>query len=133
YYDEKGNETKFLKTLKNHPDRDYLLRRAEVFARTFEVYVADKLEKSGINNEFLTKNEKFKPHYPAKLIEKFSPIMDSIVNNAYRVFEAKKIEEQKKEENNKLFNLGAVDVLAANIGKKNFRGFKPTYKELDSY
>lgn len=133
YYDEKGNETKFLKTLKTHPDRDYLLKRTEVFARTFEVYVADKLEKAGIENKFLTKDEKFKGHYPAKLIDKFSPVMDSIINNAYRVFETKTVEEQKKEENNKLFSLGAVDVLAANIGKKNYNGFKPTYKELDSY
>lgn len=133
YYDEKGNETKFLKTLKTLPNRDYLLKRTEVFARTFEVYVADKLEKAGIENKFLTKDEKFKGHYPAKLIDKFSPVMDSIINNAYRVFETKTVEERKKEENNKLFSLGAVDVLAANIGKKNFNGFKPTYKELDSY
>lgn len=135
YFNKDGTETNFLKNIKAHKKSDYLSQRTEVFARTFEVYVHNKLVKSEIDNEFLTRKDKFKGHYPV-LSDNATHILDALINNAFQVF-SEKAEFVKgaaiKNKSADILQLGAVEVLSQNGKQLLFNGHKPTYKILDSY
>lgn len=76
FYDEKGNETKFLKSL--HKASPYYRKRAEIFARTSEVYISLKRKRE---NSILAK-DKYRYNasiYPKpELVEKVEPLLDKI-------------------------------------------------------
>lgn len=62
-------------------DSDYLLRRTEIFARTFEQYIGYKLHKTGIVNKFLHKPIYRKEFYlqPSEL-KRVIPHMDKLIS-----------------------------------------------------
>lgn len=132
YFNEDGTKTDFLKRIKSHKQADYLTRRTEVFARTFEVYVANKLDRAEIKNTFLVKRSNLNASYPVELSSKIMPIMDSIILNAYKVFADRSLQEKMAQEKNNGF-LGAVEVLSQNGKKLEFNGFTPVYNQLASY
>ncbi len=97
-YWEKTNEkkTSFLQNLQNTINSndslgDYYLRRTEIWARTFEVYIYEKAKKAKITNTFLT-GEKYTSgiYPPAELVQKITPLIDKIVKKAFQVMAARK-------------------------------------------
>jgi hypothetical protein len=59
---------------------EYLQNRQEIFARTFEQYVALKLNKLSVSNDFMTKKKYQKSHYLNDAeMKKVVPIMDKLI------------------------------------------------------
>ena len=84
-YFEGNAETKFLNSIKHLPE--YWRKRAEVLARSFEVYIFHKLNKAGIYNTFLVAKAYGSKSYPDEtLINKVTPVIDKIFKKAFEVF-----------------------------------------------
>lgn len=94
----KTNEkkTSFLQDLQkllgsNKKMGDYYLRRTEVWARTFEVYILEKSKKAKIKNSFLTTGKYSSKVYPSvELVHKVTPLIDRIIKKAFQVMNARK-------------------------------------------
>jgi len=86
YYDAEGNKTDFLKALNNYDD--YWNRRNEVFARTFEVYISDKLKKHGFTNHFLVLGASGEAYPSLELVGKVSRLIGNIVSKGFQVMKS---------------------------------------------
>jgi len=66
--------------IKNTEKGEYWIRRNEIFARAFEVYVAEKLIQNNIQNELLTKRKYINTVYlkPSEIIP-IMPLFDSLL------------------------------------------------------
>lgn len=81
--------TTFAKSLADQSD--YWKMRAEVFARTFEKYIFQKLNKSNITNRYLTAGSYENPMYPsAQLLNKASQPLDRFLDHVYSVVKKQK-------------------------------------------
>lgn len=76
YWDEQGNPTAYLKQQKQM-DSDYLFRRTEVFARTFEQYVRLKLRKHKMVNDYLVTRYPSPSEPPIQLVRLVEPLIDT--------------------------------------------------------
>lgn len=54
-YDTNGQSSEYVKRVKKHSSRKYLLQKNEIFARAFEKYINYKMKKRGWFNVFFTK------------------------------------------------------------------------------
>lgn len=110
FYGSDGESTEFHKAL-NKKD-EYWNRRNEVFARTFEVYIADIQKREKITNRFLVLGEKGKAYPKIELVNQVIPMISKIVKKAFQVMRSK----------GKNLNGLPVEVLG-------YRGFRKTLVE----
>lgn len=81
--------SKYFLLLKNELN-EYWYRHNELFARAFEQYIQYKLEKSGIQNRFLTKNKYNNAVYMNRgHFEKVVPKMDALIEEMRKIVKAK--------------------------------------------
>lgn len=83
--DGKGGKSAYRKKMeelvKKNGLGNYWLWRHEVFARTFEAWVAMKLKEKGISNVFLSKSKYEHRFYPSeKMLRKINPEMRKVVS-----------------------------------------------------
>ena len=83
YYDTEGEKTPFHAAL--NKEDEYWNRRNEVFARTFEVSISEKLRKSSHTNHFLVSGAKGKAYPKPELVAQVSGIMDNIVLKGFEL------------------------------------------------
>ena len=68
--------------------RRYYLSAVELFARCFEVYLADKLEAAGIENAYLCKVDKDGGVYPTREeMKEIAPAFDEMIESLHKHFE----------------------------------------------
>jgi hypothetical protein len=76
YYKEDGSKSDFLTEVESYSGDDYWKSAREMFARTFEAYLANQVEQAGGSTEFITKNgdlyetgagERFEKTFPKNL------------------------------------------------------------------
>ncbi len=77
-FDDKGNDSAFIKRIKKFSKKTYYQQQNEIFARLFEQYIAAKLKKKDIENTFLTKTKYVRAFYatPTEL-KGIIPLFDS--------------------------------------------------------
>ncbi len=84
YFNKKGEYTKFATDISNFNQGDYYERRAEVFARSFEVYIFNLLKQAKLKDTFLVKSEYTAVIYPdAGLSKLVQPIIARIVKKGF--------------------------------------------------
>lgn len=87
YWKNPDEETSYSLHLKKQTD--YFNRREEVWARTFETWVSDKLTAAGILNAFLAKGTTKRkwPIYPSpELINRVDPLIRQLLREAFKLF-----------------------------------------------
>jgi len=87
FYDSDGESTDFHKAL-NRKD-EYWNRRNEVFARTFEVYIANIQQQEKITNRFLVLGEKGKAYPKIELVNEVATMISKIVKKGFQVLRKK--------------------------------------------
>jgi hypothetical protein len=87
FYNTNGEITQFHDAL-NRKD-EYWNRRNEIFARTFEVYIADIQKREKITNKFLVLGEKGKAYPKIELVNQVAPMIAKIVKKGFQVMRSK--------------------------------------------
>ncbi|GAA4276292.1 LPD1 domain-containing protein [Aquimarina mytili] len=86
YFTKTGEYTQFAEDISNVNKGDYYERRAEVFARSFEVYIFNLLKDANVKNTFLVKpSSSYKAViYPNATLSKLvKPIIDSVISKGF--------------------------------------------------
>jgi hypothetical protein len=84
YFTKKGQYTQFATDISEFNEGDYYERRAEVFARSFEVYIFNLLKDAKIKDIFLVKSNYNAVIYPdASLSKLVKPIIARIVRKGF--------------------------------------------------
>lgn len=87
YFEKDGKDTDFNKNLNGKGD--YLNRRNEVFARTFEVYISNLQKSKSLTNDFLAPTEFDKVYPSKKLVGRVAPIIKKIITSGFKLMAEK--------------------------------------------
>ena len=84
YFNSDGSKTSFHEAVA--AKSEYWNRRNEVYARTFEAWINQKLEAKGIRNEFLVADVDNDLYPKKQLLSKVMPLLTKIKTNAFKLF-----------------------------------------------
>lgn len=88
YYNTNGAKTDFHLELQQKDE--YWNRRNEVFARTFEVFIADKQKSKRLTNRFLVQGETDEAYPTLDLVNQVAPIIKNLFVKGFQMMRSKK-------------------------------------------
>lgn len=109
YFQPDGERTDFCKSISLKDE--YWKRRTEVFARTFEVYIKNRLSESDITNHFLVSGASGDAYPPLDLVDDVSRTIENIVHRAFKVMK------------------NSHQLNGISIGVEGYKGFRTTIKQ----